>query len=173
MSVHPRQPLPTVVLTGVAGSGKTTIGRMLADRLGVEFVDADDFHDDEARQRMREGRSLTESERQEWLTRLMDGVTDRLPAVLACSALRRHHRERLRELPDARIVVLDVPEREIRRRLEARAGHFFPSHLLDSQLATWEPPAESEPVLVVPGDGDALVTVHRIAGEVLTPPVGP
>ena len=173
MSVDPHQPLPTVVLTGVAGSGKTTIGRLLADRLGVEFVDADDFHDDAARQRMSEGRPLTESERQEWLTRLIDGVADRIPAVLACSALRRHHRERLRELPDARIVVLDVPEREIRRRLEARAGHFFPSHLLDSQLATWEPPVESEPVLVVPGDGDALVTVHRIADEVLTPPVGP
>ena len=169
MSVEQHQPLPTVVLTGVAGSGKTTIGRALADRLGVEFIDGDDFHGDAARQRMREGRPLTESDRQQWLARLVDGVAECLPAVLACSALRRHHRERLRELPGARIVVLDVPEPELRRRLEARTGHFFPSRLLDSQLATWEPPSESEPVTVVPGDRDALVIVRCIADELLLP----
>lgn len=161
--------MPTVVLTGVAGSGKTTIGRELADRWDVELVDADDFHSEEARQRMREGQPLTESERQEWMARLLDSVADRLPVVLACSALRRRHRDRLRELPDVRVVILHVPEQELRRRLAARAGHFFPSGLLGSQLATWEPPDVSEPVAVIAGDQDVHTTVDRITASVLLP----
>lgn len=165
-------PIPTVVLTGVAGSGKTTIGRELAVRWGVELVDADDFHSEAARQRMREGRPLTESERQEWLSRLLDSVADRPPVVLACSALRRRHRDRLRELPGVRIVILDVPEPELRRRLASRAGHFFPAGLLDSQLATWEPPDACERVAVIPGDEDVPTTVDRIA-DALHLPVSP
>ena len=171
--MEPHIPKPTVVLAGVAGSGKTTIGRALAQRLHVEFVDADDFHSQAARRHMLEGQPLTESQRQQWLSRLVDGVTGRLPVVLACSALRRRHRERLRELPDVRIVVLDVPEHELRRRLAARAGHFFPAGLLDSQLAAWEPPEDSEHVAVVPAIRDVPTTVHRIERELLLPAAHP
>jgi gluconokinase len=154
--------MTVVVVAGVAGSGKTEVGRELARRMASHFVDADSFHTSGSVRRMRRGQSLSESERQAWLTRLTSSVRGRDPLVIACSALRRSHRDRLRTLGDVRVVMLDVPENELRRRLEARSGHFFPVTLLEDQLATFERPTTSEDVLVVPGDTAVTEVASRI-----------
>jgi gluconokinase len=142
-----------VIVTGPAGAGKTTVGAALAAALGCPFHDADDFHDDAARARMRAGVALTDADRAPWLARLAALVARTLAAggsaVLACSALRRAYRAAL--LADAgrpgrvRLVFLDAPRGALARRLEARPGHFFPPALLDSQLAALEPPGDGEP----------------------------
>ncbi len=141
---------------GVSGSGKTTMGRRLAAALGRPFLDADSLHSPEARAKMARGEGLTEHDRAPWLDRVAAHLAAaRLggrPAVVACSVLRAAHRARLREAdPALRFVWLDVPEAELRRRLEGRAGHFAGPALLASQLRTFE----------APGRGEAL----RIAGS--------
>ena len=115
--------MTVVVVAGVAGSGKTEVGRALARRMSVDFVDADSFHSPEAVQQMRANHPLTEREREAWLSRLVRAVRGRDPLVIACSALRRSHRDRLRTLGDVRLFMLDVPDNELRRRLDVRRGH--------------------------------------------------
>lgn len=132
-----------VLLMGVAGCGKTAVGRRLAGRLGVGFIDADDLHPPANVARMRRGEPLTEADREPWLDRVAEVVDGRADegAVLACSALRRAHREQLGfPAPGRALILLDVPAAVLRERLAARAEHFFPADLLDSQLAALEPP---------------------------------
>lgn len=155
--------MTVVVVAGVAGSGKTEVGRALARRMSVDFVDADSFHSAEAVQQMRANHPLTEREREAWLSRLVRAVRGRDPLVIACSALRRSHRDRLRTLGDVRLFMLDVPDNELRRRLDVRRGHFFSAGLLDDQLSTLERPAEDEPVVVLAGD----IGIGAIVGEIL------
>lgn len=136
-------PVPIVVVCGVAGGGKTTVGRLAAARLGVPFFDADDAHSDDARAAMRAGRPLTDADRAPWLDRLARHLAawhaDGCGGVLACSALRRAHRDRLAEAaPGARFVLLTAPPDVLRERLRSRRGHFFPAALLGSQIATLE-----------------------------------
>lgn len=136
-------PTPRVVLCGVAGSGKTTVGRALAARLGVAFVDADDFHPAANRARMANGLPLDDDARAGWLLALQREVQARCAAgcgfVLACSALAARHRRLLRDgAGDLAFVHLRVPAVVLARRLAARTGHFFPAALLPSQLAAWE-----------------------------------
>ncbi len=133
-----------VVLCGVAGSGKTTVGQLLATALALPFVDADDCHDAANREHMASGQPLDEAMRSRWLaalrTRLQPLVRDGAGFVLACSALRAAHRDTLAQgLPGLRWVHLAVDAKALRTRLAQRRGHFFPASLLDSQLATWEP----------------------------------
>jgi gluconokinase len=137
---------PVVVVMGVTGSGKTTVGRLLAAKLGVPFVDADDFHDDASVERMRHGEPLDDSAREPWLDRLNAELCRHAPTgvVLACSALKRAYRERLtRGSDDARFVVLTGEPDLLRRRIEARTDHFAPADLLPSQLATLEMPDDA------------------------------
>lgn len=142
---------------GVAGAGKTTVGRAVAARLGWAFEDADDFHDAEAVAQMRRGEALSERQRAAWLARLGERLRRahirRAPLVLACSALRERHREALREAhPRVFFAWLDAPPALLHDRLSRRRGHFAGPDLLPSQLATLEPPAgalrlpASEPV---------------------------
>ena len=138
-------PPPIIVVCGVAGSGKTTVGRRAADRLGVPFADADAFHSAEARRSMAAGRALTGADRAPWLARLAAHLSAWHDAgsggVLACSALRAAYRDRL--TADAlaggasavRFVRLTAPIGVLRRRLAARTGHFFPPALLESPIA--------------------------------------
>jgi gluconokinase len=132
---------PLVVVMGVSGSGKSTVGRRLATDLGVPFVDGDDEHTPEAKARMAQGIPLDDAWRAPWLDRLdeiLRAHRDR-GLVLACSALTRAYRRRLsRGVPDAFFIALVAPREVLAERLAARRGHFAGPVLLDSQLATLE-----------------------------------
>lgn len=143
-----------IVLMGVSGSGKTEIGRRLAQRLGWAFRDADEFHPTANVAKMRAGIPLDDRDREPWLASLAavlrEAVAGRPQLVLACSALKRAHRGRL-GLPAAgvRLVHLHGEPDVIRKRIEQRAGHFMPASLLDSQLQALEPPGADEDAIVV------------------------
>lgn len=134
-----------IVVMGVAGSGKTRVGRALAERLGWPFFDADDLHPPENIATMSGGVPLTDAEREPWLEALR-GLLQRMHAegrdlVLACSALRARFRERLRDgAGEVRYVYLRADRELLARRLTTREGHFMPAALLDSQLAALEEP---------------------------------
>jgi gluconokinase len=142
--------LRVVVVMGVAGAGKTTVGRELAQAIGWEFLDADDFHSAANIAKMHRGEGLTDADRQPWLDalcRLVAGIIqERRHAVLACSALRQAYRDSLipQGIPATmiRFVYLNVPPEELEKRLENR-HHFAPPALLSSQLATLEAPKDA------------------------------
>ena len=161
--------LVIVIVAGVSGSGKTTVGALLAGRLGWRFADADDFHPAANVAKMRAGIPLTDADRGPWLRAIAAWMDERIArgedAVVGCSALKRSYRDRLLAgRPDARMVFL-APDREVlARRLAARHGHFFPEQLLNSQFDALEPPAPDERVLtVVPADTPAATVDLIIA----------
>lgn len=139
-----------VLVTGVSGAGKTTVGSLLATSLSWEFFDADDFHPPANIAKMARGEPLDDADRDGWLE-LLAGVIDRLllegrSAVLACSALRASYRARLRgshRAEEVRTVYLRADPSVLRERLDARRGHFAKVDLLVSQLATLEEPQDA------------------------------
>jgi gluconokinase len=138
-----------VIVAGISGSGKTTVGALLAERLGWPFADGDGFHPPASVARMRAGQPLSDADREPWLDAIgawMDGhIAAGRPAVIACSALRRSYRARLLAgRPAARMVFLLISHADAEARLTARTGHFFPAALLDSQLETLEVPQRDE-----------------------------
>jgi gluconokinase len=150
-----------VVVMGVTGVGKTTIGRRLAAALGVPFLDADDFHDDAAKAKMHAGIPLTDADRLPWLDRLNHALREHAStgAVLACSALTAAYRQRLTAgVAGVRFLVLTGDPSVIRARIDARRGHFAGADLLPSQLATLEPPPNAVTVDV---DGTLADTTAR------------
>jgi gluconokinase len=158
-----------VIVAGVSGSGKTTVGALLAGRLDWRFADADDFHPAANVEKMRAGIPLTDADRLPWLRAIAAWMDERIghgeDAVLACSVLKRSYRDLLLDgRPAARMVFL-APGREVlARRLAARHGHFFPEQLLNSQFDALEPPAPDERVLtVVPVDTPAATVDSIIA----------
>ena len=158
-----------VVVAGVSGSGKTTVGVLLAKTLGWHFTDGDALHPAANIAKMRAGHPLTEADRKPWLKRVMawmDGYqASGQSAVLACSALKLSYRDKLRAAsPGVRIVFLEVSRSVLAARLGARHGHFFPAALLDSQLAILEPPRPDEGPLVVTETGQPPAV---IADEVM------
>jgi gluconokinase len=131
----------TVVLMGVAGSGKSTVGPRVAERFGVPFFDADDFHDAAAKAQMAAGFPLDDETRRPWLGRLHALLVEReeTGAVLACSALKRSYRVILADgMPGVRFVALVAPPEVLAARLAGRHGHYAGPNLLASQLATFE-----------------------------------
>lgn len=131
------------LIMGVAGTGKTTVGRKLAETLGGTFLDADDFHPPENVAKMRAGIPLDDADRAPWLDALAEALQShgKQPVVLACSALKEIYRERLlAAAPDLILVFLDGDPALIRQRMEERVDHFMPSTLLDSQLQNLEVP---------------------------------
>jgi gluconokinase len=151
-----------VVIMGVAGSGKSTVGAALARRLGLPFLDADDWHDPEDVARMAEGTPLTEADRRPWLGRLNQVLRrhSESGAVLACSALSEWSRARLTEgLDDVRFVLLHGEPELLRARLRRRRGHPVGVSLLPSQLRALEPP---ERALAVDVAAPPEVIVDRI-----------
>jgi gluconokinase len=136
-----------IILMGVSGSGKTTIGKLLAQRLGWTFYDGDDFHPPANVEKMRNGIPLTDADRESWLSALQQLIDSLLQngrsAVLACSALKQNYRTRLqRNENEVRFVYLKGDPDLIRQRLTNRHGHFMPTDLLASQFVTLEEPQE-------------------------------
>jgi gluconokinase len=134
---------------GVAGSGKSVIGAALAHALGVEFVEGDEYHSAENVERMSRGVPLTDENRAHWLRALAARIGEAKDAgtglVISCSALKRSYRDILRaEASDLRFVFLEGERPLITARLAGRREHFMPPSLLDSQLATLEPPSPDE-----------------------------
>jgi len=130
-----------VVVMGVSGSGKSTVGALLAGRLGTEFLDADEFHPPENVARMAAGVPLSDEDRRPWLERLNAELRKRKGAVLACSALKESYRAILATGLDCRFVHLRGSIELIRARLATRSHRYMPASLLESQFATLEPPA--------------------------------
>lgn len=134
--------VPVIVVMGVTGAGKTTVGVALAEALGVEYAEGDDFHSPANVAKMAAGIPLDDADRDPWLDALAAWMAERSGqgGVVACSALKRVYRDRLRaSASDAFFLHLDVPRDELQRRVAARRGHFMPPGLLASQLATLEP----------------------------------
>lgn len=157
----------SVILAGVSGSGKTTVGRAAAAVAGVPFIDGDDLHPDRNIALMTEGTPLTDSDREPWLDAVAATARDHAPCVVACSALARRYRDRLRAAaPGIRIVILDVPEDELRRRLAGRTGHFMAATMLDSQLLAREHPEDEDGVSVVDGAQSVEALAAQVAGFV-------
>jgi gluconokinase len=137
------------VVMGITGSGKSTVGATLARKLGVDFVEGDDYHPIENVQRMASGIPLTDDDRASWLSALATRIREARDAgtglVLTCSALKRSYRDVLRAAaPELRFIFLSGQRALISERVAERRGHFMPASLLDSQLATLEEPAPNE-----------------------------
>jgi gluconokinase len=140
-----------IVVMGVSGAGKTTVGRELAQAIGWEFHDADDYHSPENIAKMHRGEGLTDADRMPWLAALRNlvgaAVSEGRHIVLACSALKQTYRDLIMP-PGAppgavRFAYLNVPPEELHHRLAEREHHFAPPELLASQLATLEPPSDA------------------------------
>jgi gluconokinase len=133
-----------VVVMGVSGAGKSTIGELLASRLNCRFMDADQFHPAANVEKMAAGRPLTDEDRWPWLENLNVKLRQEKKAVLACSALKESYRQALSTgLADCRFVHLRGSIDLIRARLEERKHRYMPASLLESQFATLEPPARA------------------------------
>lgn len=158
-----------LVVMGVSGSGKSTIAAQVAGRLGAHYVDADDLHPPENVAKMRSGTALTDADRWPWLDRVASVLVETAEreggCVMACSALRRAYRDRLRSGSDGRayFVFLDVSFEMIDARLAKRLNHFMPESLLRSQFDTLEQPGPDErDVLTISGDHTPAETAARI-----------
>jgi carbohydrate kinase (thermoresistant glucokinase family) len=156
-----------IIVAGIAGSGKTTVGKLLADRLGCEFEDGDMLHPAANVAKMHAGVPLTDADRWPWLHIIQAWIDQRISAgktaVLACSALHRRYRDALLDgRPDAQMVFLEISREVAAARLAHRHGHFFPAQLLDSQLRDLQPPGPDERVLVI----DASQRADEMAAEI-------
>ena len=159
MSTTPAQ-APIVVVMGVSGSGKSTIGELVAEALSVPFIDADSLHPIANVEKMAAGHPLTDEDRWPWLAKVGQvlAAADATGAVVACSALKRVYRDVFLHLTGSREVLAS--------RLQHRSGHFMPPTLLDSQLATLEPLADDEPGIVVDVEPDVMTIVSDAVAEV-------
>jgi gluconokinase len=145
--------IAVVIVAGVAGSGKTTVGKVLAGRLGWTFADGDSMHPTVNIVKMASGHPLTDADRAPWLRTIEGWMDERTrhgeSGVLACSALKRRYRdELLAGRPAARIAFLHVDRDVAERRLQERHRHFFDARLLASQFADLEPPVPDEAAVV-------------------------
>lgn len=142
-----------IVVIGVSGSGKSKVGQEIAKRLGVKFLDADDFHSAANKDKMHRGIALTDDDRRTWLEDLHDALRQELESgtscALACSALKQVYRQQLRDgLEGVRFFYLKIDYEVVARRLELRTDHFFDKRLLDSQFAILEEPQPHEAFVI-------------------------
>jgi gluconokinase len=159
-----------IVLMGVSGSGKTTVGKELARQLSWTFVDADDFHPAANVEKMHRGEPLTDEDRRPWLAavheRLLEAASRHEKVVLACSALKHAYQEYLQHEEPDRIsfVYLRGSEELIRQRLSSRKGHFMNPNLLHSQFETLEPPENAVEVDIAPEPSEIAANIRRKLG---------
>ena len=169
-----RDPARVAVIMGVSGSGKTTIGRALAERLGWQFQEGDALHPPENVAKMKAGHPLSDEDRAPWLAavaaRIDEWRRERIWGVVTCSALKRRYRDIIiGNRRDVRLIYLAGSREVIGERLSARRGHFMPPSLLDSQFSALEPPAPDEDAIMVSVDAP----VPRIVAEIAEALAGP
>ena len=151
-----------VLVMGVAGVGKTTIGEALAKALGARFIDADDYHPPENVAKMKAGIALSDEDRWPWLQRLNGILKDEQKAVLACSALKASYRQRLSQgILDFTTVYLYASAELIRSRMAMRTHRYMPATLLESQFAALEAPADAIAI-------DVAATPEQCVAAILT-----
>lgn len=160
-----------VVVMGVSGCGKSTVGRLLAQRLGVAFIEGDELHPPRNVALMASGTPLTDEDRVDWLAAVGSTLAQAHGgAVASCSALRRRYRDQLRQsVPDLVFIHLHGPRELLARRLAQRKGHYMPASLLDSQLQTLEPPSADESALTLDID-ETPQTLAQRAAQILAQP---
>ncbi len=153
-----------IVVMGVSGSGKSTVGAALAQRLRVPFADADDFHPEANVAKMSAGHALNDEDRYPWRDAIGDWLAEHCGAggVMSCSALKRTYRDQLRKhCPQVRFLLLSGSPEVIGRRQASRPGHFMPASLLASQFDTLEPLEADEHGVVVDVDQDIDAVVEN------------
>ncbi len=174
--MHSGSQQPVLVIMGVSGSGKTTVAALLAGQLGWDLSEGDDMHPEANVEKMRAGHPLTDDDRWPWLETVASWIAEHtmagVPGIITCSALKRIYRDVLRG-NHVVFVHLVGSRDQIGRRMAARQGHYMPAALLDSQIATLEPPGPDENVLVVDvGRKPALEAAEIIARLGLLPEAG-
>lgn len=154
----------SLVVMGVAGCGKSSLGQALATALGWPFVEGDAFHPPASVAKMRAGHALDDADRQGWLRDLGEQLALRTPLVLSCSALRRRYRDGLRQArPGLGFVYLEISPALALQRVQARGGqHLFPASLVDSQFLTLEPPMDEPSVICVAAELPARLQLQRV-----------
>lgn len=158
------------MIMGVSGSGKTSVGKALSDKLGWQFKDADDYHPMVNKEKMRQGFPLNDQDREPWLqilrAKILSWSQDKIPTILACSALKQSYREILAEKSPVTFVYLKTERDVLQKRLESRSHEYMNPALLDSQLSTMEEPDEA---LVIDGNlpiDEILVSIVQALGLV-------
>jgi carbohydrate kinase (thermoresistant glucokinase family) len=175
MDAHSPTPKAHVlVVMGVSGSGKSTVGALLAGRLHCDYADADDFHSEANIEKMHNGTPLNDDDRAPWLRAIAEQIDEwraqDVQAVVTCSALKRRYRDVIiGERDDVRLIYLKGEKDMIARRLQARHGHFMQPGLLQSQLDTLEEPTPDERAITIaiskrpPALVDEIVTALEVA----------
>jgi gluconokinase len=163
-----------VIVMGVSGSGKSTVGLGLADRLGCPYLEGDAFHQSASIEKMAAGIALSDDDRWPWLLRLSSEIEKRIDehryVVGSCSALKRKYRDRLRQTINAPVIfiylVADIPSLE--SRMSSRPSHYMPTSLLQSQLQSLEPPDRDENALILTNETDIASVVSVAHNWVLS-----
>jgi gluconokinase len=154
-----------IIVMGVAGSGKTTIGLLLAKELDWAFYDADNFHSESNRAKMSQGIALTDEDRADWLISLRGFIAQNIqqnnPAILACSALKNSYRNILKVDERVKFVYLQGTYEQIKVRLSNRTGHFMSAGMLDSQFQTLEEPENALTVDIKNTPQDILAIIRK------------
>lgn len=155
-----------VLLMGVSGAGKTTVGKLLASELGWSFADADDYHPAANVEKMRNGVPLTDADREPWLESLHELIAGWIAGgengVLACSALKKEYRDRLVMSAAVRVVYLKADPVVLRQRLHERRGHYMKEDMLDSQIATLEEPRDAIVMCTDRPPGEIVRTIREL-----------
>lgn len=165
------------VIMGVSGCGKSTIGAAVARRMGLEFIDGDALHPDQNIAKMAQGIPLDDADRGPWLDRVGDALQPGV--IIACSALRRSYRDRIRDRIRGRgagpvtFLFLRGRRETLIRRMSHRDGHFMPAALLDSQIATLEPPGADERVVAADIEDDPQDIVDGLIAGIAALKDGP
>ena len=174
-----REPSPSIVLMGVSGCGKTTVGKKLSEALSIPFINGDNFHSNKNIKKMSSGKPLTDADRQSWLLTLSDLINKKGPVILECSALKSFYRRILiRSDPNLVFIFLDISPEIVKKRLISRKNHFMPQSLIQSQFNSLERPENAitidadQPVYGLQAIGLTsneypAETIEEIAGEYL------